>query len=446
MKLVKHFDAFLKNKVNLSDGRIDQLDSRVESVTNFLQTGEDELASSYLDVIPQGSYAHRTIINPVASSDEFDADVLLELGEIDGWDAEDYVQALYTKFRGSSKYRDMVSRHDRCVKVDYSNEFHIDVVPYMERHGEHFITDRVEKKFELTNPEGFNDWLNERNKLASGRLVKVIRLVKYLRDYKSTFSVKSVILTILLGERVNDAAVWGATDDYTDVPTALKNIVGALDDYLQDNPTMPSIDDPSAPTENFNHRLKEDEYVNFRKKINLYRTWIDEAWDETDPEESKVKWRKIFGEKFGTYALDAKKSTEAHQGVAGIRDTNEEIADRFSVRIDPRLNLKIGARVAKRKGFRHYELSSMGNVVYRSSKVRFRVTHNIPGQFDLYWKVRNTGPEAFAANSIRGQIVKDNGTHSREEPTAYRGHHFVEVYAVANGVCIAVDHQDVIIK
>lgn len=88
----------------------------------------------------------------------------------------------------------------------------------------------------------------------------------------------------------------------------------------------------------------------------------------------------------------------------------------------------------------------MGNVVYRSSKIRFRVTHNIPGQFDLYWKVRNTGPEAIAANSIRGQIEKDNGSQSREEPTAYRGHHFVEIYAVANGVCVAFDRQDVIIK
>jgi len=446
MKLTKHFDAFLINQVNLSDGRIDQLDSRVESVTNFLQTGDDELAANYLDVIPQGSYAHRTIINPVTTSDEFDADVLLELKEIDGWNAEDYVHAVYTKFRESSKYRDMVSRHDRCVKVDYANEFHIDVVPYVERHDEHFITNRVENEFELTNPEGFNDWLNERNKLASGRLVKVIRLVKYLRDYKSTFSVKSVILTILLGGRVNDAAVFGATDEYTDVPTALKNIVGALDDYLRANPTMPSIDDPSEPTENFNHRLKDDEYVNFRNKINLYRTWIDDAYHETDAEESKVKWRKLFGDKFGTYALDVKKSTEAHVGVAGVRDTNEQIEDKFSVRIDPRLRLRLSARVAKRKGFRNYELSSMGNVVYRSSKIRFRVTHNIPGQFDLYWKVRNTGAEAIAANSIRGQIERDNGAQTREEPTAYRGRHFVEVYAVVDGVCIAIDRQDVIIK
>lgn len=445
MKLTKNFDAFLKNKVNLSDARIDMLDSRVEAVTKFLQTGDDEFASNFIDVVPQGSYAHRTIINPVVTGDDFDADVLLEVEEVDGWEADDYVEALYKKFRGSTTYREMASRHDRCVKVDYANEFHIDVVPYLERHGQHFITNRVTNEFELTNPEGFNDWLVERNRLASGHLVKVIRLMKYLRDYKSNFSVKSVILTILLGGRVNDAAIWGDAAEYSDLPTALKNIVGALDDYLQANPTAPSIDDPSEPTENFNHRVDPDEYVNFRAKLHLYRGWIDDAYDETDPEESKTKWRKLFGDKFGRYAL-VKKSLEAHQGLTGVTDTNQQIEHKFPIRIDRRVRVRLRGTVTKRKGFRDYELGRMGNFVPRRVRIEFRVSHNLAVPFELYWKVRNTGAEAIAANAIRGQIVKDGGALSRSEPTLYRGHHFVEIYVVVNGAVIAIDHRDVIVK
>ncbi len=177
------------------------------------------------------------------------------------------------------------------------------------------------------------------------------------------------------------------------------------------------------------------------------RDWIDDAYDETDAEESKTKWRKLFGEKFATYA-EVKKSAESHVGVPGVTDTNQEIADKFAIRIDPRVRLKISARVAKRKGFRDGELGRMGNVVGRSRTIRFRVSHNLATStdFDLYWKVRNTGTEAMNANAIRGQIVKDDGTRARSEPTAFRGPHYVEAYAVVNGVCIAVDHQDVIIK
>lgn len=450
MKLSKHFDAFLANKVNLSDGRISQLDARVSAVTNFLSTGDDAYADNFIDLIPQGSYAHRTIINPVGAFDGFDADVLLHVEEIDGWDARDYVQKLYEVFRGSSTYRNMVSRHDRCVKVDYANEFHIDVVPYMTRHDQKYITNRVTNAYELTNPEGYNQWLDERNRLASGRLIKVIRLMKYFRDYKNTFSVKSVVLSILLGGRVNDAAVWGDTSDYPDVPTALKNIVGALDDYLQANLLMPSIDDPSEPSENFNHRWNQIEYANFRNKLNVYRGWIDDAYAELDIEESKRKWRKLFGDKFGTYATFVSKSAIISlAAAAGARDTEESIEGRWNIPIglDPRYSVRIGARVAPRTGFRTYELSAHGNTVLPGATINFRIARsNIPEPYDLYWKVLNRGEEAVRRNCIRGQVQRDSGRRTLSEPTSFRGAHYVECYVVRNGICIAMDRHYVIIR
>ncbi|MCC4907751.1 cyclic GMP-AMP synthase DncV-like nucleotidyltransferase [Microbacterium sp. cx-59] len=448
MKLIKHFDAFLVNKVNLGDGRIKQLDERVNAITNFVQTGEDAFAANFIDILPQGSYAHRTIINPVRANDEFDADLLLEMNEIEDWEAEDYVQELYTVFRNSSTYRDMVSRHDRCIRIDYANEFHIDLVPYMERHDAHYITNRAENQFELSNPEGYNEWLVGQNKLASGRLVKVIRLMKYLRDFKDTFSCKSVILSILLGNSVSEAAAWGDDSLYTDVPTALKNIVGALDDYLQNNELMPSIDDPSEPTENYNHRWDQDEYANFRTKIHVYRGWIDEAYDEEDADESKVKWRRLFGEKFGTYDTTVKKASEAHLGIPGVRNTDETLESRWGIRtrLDGRYRARIIGRVAKRRGFREYELGKYGNVVPRNSSINFRVQHDVPAPSDVYWKVRNTGEEAIGADCIRGQVEKDTGNLSRVEPTSYKGRHYVEAYVVKDGVCVAMDHQEVRIK
>jgi hypothetical protein len=216
--------------------------------------------------IPWGSYAHRTIINPVQTNDEFDADVLLSMKEIHDWEAESYVQELYTTFRAPSIYREMVSRHDRCVKINYANEVHIDVVPYLERPDEHFITNRITNAYELTNPEGFNEWLDERNRITGGRLIKVIRLLKFIRDYKNTFTVASVILNIFVGERINDVLLMSDPDYYIDVPTALKNILKDLNDYLQANPVLPLITDPSCPTESFNHRIDQPQYSNFRGK------------------------------------------------------------------------------------------------------------------------------------------------------------------------------------
>lgn len=448
MKLIKHFDAFLVNKVNLSDSRVKLLDERTAAITNFLESGDDAFANNFIDVLPQGSYAHRTIINPVRTNDEFDADLLLHMEEIDGWDAKDYVQELYTVFRDNPTYKDMVSRHDRCVKVDYANKFHVDVVPYMERHGQHYITNRSEDQFELTNPEGYNAWLDERNRFASGRLVKVIRLVKYLRDFKDTFSCKSVILSILLGNSVNESSAWGDDNVYPDVPTALKNIIGSLDDYLQANTVMPSIDDPSEPTENFNHRWDQDEYANFRTKMHVYRQWIDEAYVDDDAEESKVKWRRLFGEKFGTYDTSIKKATEAHIGRQGVRNTEETLIGRWNIstRLNTGYRARITGRLSRRDGFREYELSKYGNVAPPHSTIKFRLNHNVPGEVQVYWKVRNMGEEAISNDCIRGQVELDDGTLGRSEPTRYRGKHYVEAYVVKDGVCVAIDRQDVLIK
>lgn len=447
MKFLNHFNTFLAGEVNLSQARLDQLDERVGAIDSFLRTGDDEIASRFVQTIPQGSYAHRTIINPVDSNDEFDADILLELTEEPDWSAQDYVEELYKAFRASSRYRGMVSRHARCVKVDYANEFHIDVVPYVERHGEHYICNRDDDEFELTNPEGFNAWLDQQNQTTGGKLIKVIRLMKYLRDYKSTFSVKSVILNILVGGRVNSALLLSDPDHYKDLPTAFKNLLADLSAYLQANPTMPMLTDPSCPSENFNHRCDQKQYENLRNWVKYYSDKATAAFEETDWEKSLKLWREIFGDDFGTVSTAVTKASVAHIGRA--RNTEQSLERDFNIpmRMNPQYRATLSARVLPKNGFRTYDLQGHGNVVGKNRKIRFSLAKcNVPGPYDVYWKVRNTGEEAISADCIRGQIERDGGSRYRDEPTAYRGKHYVECYVVKNGVCVAVAHQNVIIK
>lgn len=447
MKFTAHFDAFLKNEVNLSQARLDQLDQRVTAVDSFLSSGSDEVARRFVQTIPQGSYAHRTIINPVDDNDEFDADVLLELTEEPDWAPSDYIEELYKVFRSSSRYRGMVSRHARCVKVDYANEFHIDVVPYVERHSEHYIANRDTDEFELTNPEGFNAWLDQQNQTTGGKLIKVVRLLKYLRDYKNTFSVKSVILNILVGGRVNSALLLGDPDHYKDLPTAFKNLLADLSAYLQANPSMPMLTDPSCPSENFNHRCDQDQYTNLRKWIKYYSDKATAAFEETDRETCLKLWREIFGDDFGVLSTAVAKASAAHINRATDTEQFLERDLHIPVHVDPRYRVTLGARVLPKNGFRAYDLQRHGNVVGKNRKIRFTLAKcNVPGPYEVYWKVRNTGEEAIRANCIRGQIVKDTGSLTRDEPTAYCGKHYVECYVVKNGVCVAVAHQSVMIK
>jgi len=447
MKLLEYFKDFLENTVNLNESRLTLLDERVGAITNFLK--ENTIFKEHFrDVIPQGSYAHKTIIRPVQENDEFDADVLLYLNEVDGWAATDYVENLYRCFRSSSTYKDKVNRRTRCVTVDYACDFHIDVVPYLERHSQKYITNRHDDRYELTDPEGYNAWLDEKNKVAGRHLVKVIRSVKYLRDHKQTFSVKSIMLSVLLGSQVNDAALLQVEHCYDDVPTTLKTVMDHLSEYVQANLNLPAIMDPSGTGESFSDRWDQTGWSNFRIWIIYYAKKINDAYSDTDRDSSLRKWQSIFGDKF-------KKASVVEMSGALVKastnlpiryqNTEQRLPDLgIQIVVQPRSLVRVEGYVLKEISMGAYYLSKRGGKVHRGRQIHFKVAAcNVLEPYDIYWKVLNRGSKAKEEDCIRGQIERGNRVWRIDEKTQFVGHHYIECYIVKNGVCVAMDRQEV---
>jgi hypothetical protein len=98
--------------------------------------------------------------------------------------------------------------------------------------------------------------MRRQDSLANGNLRRTIRLLKYLRDYKQTFAVPSVILTVIVGDRVN----WWRSrllEGYADLPSAFAMLVVGTDRWLQQRPRLPVISDPSCGRARFDHRLSQ---------------------------------------------------------------------------------------------------------------------------------------------------------------------------------------------
>jgi hypothetical protein len=75
-----------------------------------------------------------------------------------------------------------------------------------------------------------------------------------------------------------------------------------------------------------------------------------------------------------------------------------------------------------------------------SSTLNFFIRNTtIPDECQILWKVRNVGDEAETRKMIRGYIFKDKGKRSNKERSNFHGPHYVECYAVLNGVCVARD-------
>lgn len=453
MKLVKYFDRFLAETVNLNQSRLDNLDSRVGNITTALKESP-YLNGRVLDIVPQGSWAHRTIIRP-AHGLEFDADFLIELREDDEWNESPkrYATAVWNALYKHPTYGDMSKKKDRCVRVTYANDCHIDVVTYVVlSSGREVIVNRATNEFEDTNPVGFTEWIQEKDDLTGGNLRKVLRLLKYLRDHQNAFTVKSVLLTTMVGRVVDE---WRSIDPsyYKDVPTTLLHLVEDLDNWLQAHWSKPSLSDPSCPSTTFDHRWTEAQYLSFRDKTHSLLPKIQKAYDAETVAESIEEWRMVFGDAFPDSSVS--KSSVVGRDISPNEATQRDVRapreqfieelfavnDRFTVIIECEVSDPERPNRQQRR-----QLKALHGRVPKYRRLLFKVTRtDVPQPFSVYWKVRNRGEEAARLNALRGEIVPDEGEHQRAERTAYIGNHFVECYIVKDNVCVAQTHQPVII-
>lgn len=300
MKLHDYFSGLLDSTVNINDDRLRQLDDHVAAIRNCLHEDED-LGPVIRRFLRQGSWAQRTIIKPQPGH-EFDADVLVEMKQQRTWadDPKQYLLAVHDALKTAPRYRSRVELKTRCVRVVYAGDCHVDLVPYVHTSGwfeRHEIVNRTENGFEQVNPGGFTDWMRDRDRLAAGNLRTTIRLLKYLRDYKQTFAVPSVILTVIVGSRVS---WWRSqlTDQYAALPTAFTRLITDTDRWLQERPDLPEIADPSCPQARFDHRLTQRGYGNFRDRFHDYAGQIRAAYNADERDESLTLWRKVFGNEF----------------------------------------------------------------------------------------------------------------------------------------------------
>jgi hypothetical protein len=432
VKFIAQFDEFLEKKVNLSDGRLRTLESKVTTIEDLLRDSDDD-DLAVVEARPQGSLAQKTIINPVNPQRGFDADLLVEL-EDTGLGPKELLKAVKDVLKASPAHADLVKTKTRCVTLEYAGDFHIDVVPCVRQLDIPYIANRLTDEWEPTDPVGFTAWMDEHDQRANGFLVPAIRLCKYLRDYKGRPKIKSVILTILLAEMVDR---HGA-EEFTDLPTTLVLLLESLAEWCSHFPNAPQRAEPTCGAE---LRLGDTNWDAFTNQITSLGRRGREALDEPTEATSLARWVALFGSNFPSPAPDAR--TSAVQLEAG----EEDLYLNFGIPTEITDAVSIEASVRKKEGFRHGSIGPLLPLA-KSRGIDFKIATTVEYPYDVYWKVKNRGEEAKSRNGLRGEIRRDDNAHSphRYESTSYTGSHYVEVYVVKEGVCVAKARQDVVIK
>ncbi|GAC58504.1 Hypothetical protein GOHSU_41_00430 [Gordonia hirsuta DSM 44140 = NBRC 16056] len=444
---IREFNLFLRDHVNLNQSRIDTLHSRVSALDTALEESvilEDKLDGS---LIPQGSFAHRTIIKPLYGND-FDADVLIPMSEQDEWEPKRYTVELKKALDAVPRYAEKTELGKRCVTIQFANDFHIDVVPFIERaDGNTYITHRTRNEFIRQDPTALTDWLNEQNSTTNGHLVRTIRLVKWLRD-RSSIDCPSVVLAALLAGQVEGST---SLDGYGNVATTFTALLEDLRDYLELHSAPPWVDDRIG--QNLADRLTQTGFNNLKSQLKRWARLARKALD-ADASESIDKWRKLLGDSFGASNVNSAQVLSAsvasatptyeHQMVPGEMTITEQFG--FPEQRSVTDAFRIVARMSPtKKGHGRYRpLSANGNLVPIGRSLRFEIDGcTVQEPYDVYWKVRNAGPEAARRKAFRGEIIKRG--KQIEETSNFPGAHWVQAWIVKDEVAVATATHDVII-
>jgi Second Messenger Oligonucleotide or Dinucleotide Synthetase domain len=148
----------LCQQVEITDTQFQTAKTRYEAVGAWLSSA----SSPHLDqmqIYPQGSIALGTAIKPLAAN-EFDVDLVCHLPSIGHTSSAQAVKQLVgARLKEHATYKGMLEEKQRCWRINYANEFHLDITPSIlnprcQQDGE-LVPDKTLAEWKPTNPKGY---------------------------------------------------------------------------------------------------------------------------------------------------------------------------------------------------------------------------------------------------------------------------------------------------
>jgi len=420
---VSDASLFSQFRQNLSVSNSDEISTKYANITTRLNIDFWETDSDTRHSLQVGSYGRKTAIDGVS-----DLDMVFELP------SENYERYKKLDSNGPStmlqevrcsllkRYpRSDVRADGQIVAVNFQG-YRVEVLPaFLDENGDYIYGDTNDGgAWKLTKPRPEITAVNDLNNETNQNLKDACKM---LRAWKNKTGVG-------IGGLLIDTFAYNffdQTDDYdnagwSDFPAMFVSLFTYLAGLDQEQEYW------AAPGSG--QRVKRK--AKFQSKAKKAAARCQEAMD-TDGEVARAKiWRKVFGKQFP-------KPETVEKSARYSFDKEEFIEDRYPV--DIRYNIELDCEIRDGNSLRDRLRRKLRNRerVPIGPHLRFYVVEcDVPGNYHLLWKVRNRGPEAIKRKMLRGEITPDNGNGMEKiETSDFSGNHYVEVYAVKDGVCVA---------
>lgn len=260
------------------------------AVAKWLAAPGSPLATVPQEIYPQGSLRIGTTVRPLRQ-EEYDLDLVLWLDLHDEIDPVYLLNLLERRLREHGVYAPMLERKNRCIRLNFAGQFHLDILPArpdLRLGGTHvLVPDRAAAAWKESNPKGYATWFEERGHLATTMAAKraaadveplplpeeardknalqlAVQLLKRQRDLSFEETPDrapiSIVLTTLAGLHYS-----GDVQPFD----ALRGIVGSVTDSIPTSGRL-TIVNPANPLEDLSERWDQDRaaYTGFVEWIN----------------------------------------------------------------------------------------------------------------------------------------------------------------------------------
>ncbi|WP_418722360.1 SMODS domain-containing nucleotidyltransferase [Enorma sp.] len=427
MSISDDFAKFLAD-IEPSSSTVSEISSVQKSLREYLSSHEEyscRCQSSYLS----GSYAKHTAIRPAKDDGNRDVDIVVETDHSTDDGPADVLEELRSALADASKYSTArVQTHSVGIQL---SKLDIDVVPLAKEDESWYIGDAETGEWSQTNPKGHKEWATEVNEEHDGKYKPVVKILKWWRREhcpEGSRWPKGITLEKMVADSFPEEM-----GPYGDL---VASVFRSMHDHCSDDlasGVVPFVDDPSLPGNDLAASYSIEDFREFDDELVSAIALLDESGSTNEV------WRKILGERFPVGSSKAELSLPAsvflptqHALAVSWRERLPYVvkAKGFGIQVYAEVETKDGKRFTIRSNDR--TIPKDCTVVYhvlRSPSLR---------NCSIRWQIVNTGTEAISAGCKRGEIAASNESNGfRRETTAYTGRHYVQCFAIRNGVCIA---------
>ena len=281
-----------------------------------------------LNVYPHGSFILKTTVKPL-TGEEFDLDFVAELPIDSDMTPKELYNHIIRILRNDTDHKDQIEPKTRCVRVNYANDFHMDIMPGKLidiSTNEIIVPDRDLKSwYHHSNPKGFADWfemqartriLNEMVELrhaqfgvenisdqeVTAQLEPLRRAVQLVKRYRNIYCartkkepVRSIVICALMGE------ITSFNGDTAQIISSFCTYVNGLIEKYKEKPfdvKNPVVDE--ILTEKWHEGTNYQEFVDMMKSLTVDITALQRCSNNS---EVNSLTKKMFGEKVTNAAI-----------------------------------------------------------------------------------------------------------------------------------------------